>query len=125
MKEGLLYSEWKKELNIWADFTTLEDSRKGGALFLTLTGKARQAVLANVTREEIKSEDGLNEIITCLNGLYDKDVSQSGYSAFDDFTNFRRTPETSIDEYLVEFNIKYSKLSDFKMSVIIQKYDLL
>ena len=58
MKEGLLYSEWKKELGIWSDFTDLEKKKLGGALFLTLTGKARQAVLAEVTRDELKKETG-------------------------------------------------------------------
>ena len=38
IKEGLLYSEWKKELAIWSDFTDLEKKKQGGALFLTLTG---------------------------------------------------------------------------------------
>lgn len=117
MREGLLYSEWKKELEIWSDFTELPKLRQGGALFLTLTGKARQAVLANVPREEIKSETGLDAILKSLDELYAKDISQSGYAAFDDFTNYRRSSHTSIQDYLVEFNIKYSKLKDFKMTL--------
>ena len=53
MREGLSYVEWKKELEIWCDFTDLPTEKLGGALFLTLTGKARQAVLAEVPRKDI------------------------------------------------------------------------
>ena len=48
MREGLTYEDWKKELNIWRKFTDLSKQRQGGALFLTLTGKARETVLAEV-----------------------------------------------------------------------------
>ena len=43
--DDLAYAEWKKELDIWDDFSDLDSTRKGGALFLTLAGKARDAVL--------------------------------------------------------------------------------
>ena len=35
MREDLLYSEWKKELDIWSDFTDVTAERQGGALYLT------------------------------------------------------------------------------------------
>ena len=117
MREGLSYSEWKKELEIWSDFTDLGKEKQGGAVFLTLTGKARQAVLLGVTRDKIKSDKGLDEILECLHGLYQLDVSQSGYAAYDDFTNYRRPVYTSIQDYLVEFNIKYNKIKSFEMKL--------
>ena len=117
MKEGLLYSEWKKELGIWSDFTDLEKKKQGGALFLTLTGKARQAVLAEVTRDELKKETGLEAVLKCLDELYLKDDDQSGYAAYDDFTNYRRPVNTSIQDYIVDFNVKYGKIKSFKMEL--------
>ena len=76
MREGISYSEWKKELEIWSDFTDLGKEKQGGAVFLTLSGKARQAVLSGVTRDKIKSDKGLDEILECLDGLYQLDVSE-------------------------------------------------
>ena len=66
MREDLPYMEWKKELEIWSDFIDLEAKCKGSALFLTLTGKAREAVLSGVARDKIRSATGLKEIIECL-----------------------------------------------------------
>ena len=117
MNEGLTYSEWKQELEIWSDFTDLEAKRQGGALFLTLTGKARQAVLAGVPRERIKAESGITSIIRCLDELYEKDKSQSGFAAYDEFTNYKRSAKISIQDYLVEFNIKYNRIKTFGMTL--------
>ena len=91
--------------------------KQGGALFLTLTGKARQAVLAEVTRDELKKETGLEAVLKCLDELYLKDDDQSGYAAYDDFTNYRRPVNTSIQDYIVDFNIKYGKIKSFKMEL--------
>lgn len=117
MRTDLLYTEWKTELDIWSDFTDLTAERQGGALFLTLTGKARQAVLSGVPREKIKSASGLKAITDCLDELYEKDKSQSGYAAYDDFTNYRRSATTNIQDYLVEFNLKYNKIKIFDMKL--------
>lgn len=117
MRDDLSYVEWKKELEIWSDFTDLDKGRQGGALFLTLSGKARQAVLSGVSREKIKSENGIQGITECLDELYLKDKSQSGFAAYEDFTNYRRPQNVSIQDYLVEFNLKYNKIKTFEMSL--------
>ena len=111
----MTYAEWKKELDIWSDFTDLDAERQGGALFLTLTGKARQAVLAGVSRDKIKETTGLKAITKCLDDLFEKDKSQSSFTAYEDFTSYRRSKNCSIQEYLVEFNIKYNKVKSFEM----------
>ena len=103
MRDDLPYAEWKKELNIWSDFTDLDEKRQGGALFLTLTGKAREAVLAGVTRDKIKSDKGITEIVTCLDELYLKDENQCAFTAYDDFTSYRRSHNMSFP-LATEFN---------------------
>ena len=117
MRDDLPYAEWKKELDIWSDFTDLRDVRQGGALFLTLSGKARQAVLAGVSRDDIKSGNGVKAITDCLDELYLKDQSQSEFAAFDEFTNYRRAPNTTIQDYLAEFNLKNNRIKTYKMNL--------
>lgn len=110
MRDELSYAEWKKELDIWCDFTDLPIHKQGGALFLTLAGKAREAVLSGVSREKIKSDKGVEEIVASLDELYEKDKSQCAFAAYDDFTSFRRSSNTSIQDYIIEFNLKYNKI---------------
>ena len=70
MRPDLPYDDWKKEINIWRKFTDLDKKKQGGALFLTLTGKARETVLAEVLADEY-DKDGIGDtIITSLDTLY-------------------------------------------------------
>ena len=117
MGEDLSYFDWKKELDIWTYFTELAAEKQGGTLFLTLTGKARQAVLSGVDRDKIKSATGVKEITKCLDELFEKDKALSGYTAYDDFPSYRRPAGTSIQDYLVEFNLKYSKIKSYSMEL--------
>ena len=82
MRGDLAYEDWKKELDIWQDFTDLKKEQQGGALFLTLTGKARQVVLDGVSRDDMKSDAGMTKITDCLDKLYLKDKTQCGYAAY-------------------------------------------
>ena len=79
MREGLSYEDWKSDIDIWSDFTDLAPEKQGGAVFLTLVGKAQQTVRAGVTRETMKSATGLADIIKCLDALYLKDAAHSGF----------------------------------------------
>ena len=89
MRDDLPYPEWKKELDIWCRFTDMDKKRQGGALFLNLTGKARQTVLAQVPGEKIASATGVDCIVAALDELFLKDSSQSDFAAFDDFIKYR------------------------------------
>lgn len=117
MREETGYNDWKKEVEIWSDFTDLKAEQQGGALFLTLTGKARQVVLDGVSRADMKLATGLVSVLTSLDSLYLKDESQCAFSAFEDFTNYRRSHELPIETYLVEFNLKYSKVKSYNMTL--------
>ncbi len=117
MREGLPYTEWKKELNIWCAFTDMKKERQGGALFLTLTGRARQSILADVKTETLSTDTGVTVITDALDKLFLKDQSQAGFTAFDEFIKYRRPGDTNISEYLLEFNLKYGKIKCYDMTL--------
>ena len=102
------YSEWKKELKIWCDFTDVNKKKQGGALFLTLSGKARQSVLSKIDTDKLATDNGIKLINDILDKLYLKDVSLAGFTAFDEFIKYRRPQETSISDYLLEFNQEHT-----------------
>ena len=107
MRDGLSYKEWKEDIYIWSDVTDLPPKKQAGAVFLSLTGKAQASVRASVTRDDMSSDLGLKNVIACLDKLYEKDVAHSGYTAYENFTEFRRPPNMSTEDYLIEFNIRY------------------
>ena len=45
LNENSVYEPWKGEIAIWQAFTDLSAEKQGPAIFLTLSGKAREAVL--------------------------------------------------------------------------------
>ena len=117
MREELQYEDWKKELQIWVAFTDIEKKRQGGALFFTLSGKPREAVLAEIDVDKLKTDDGVKTIVETLDKLYLQDKAESGFQAFDSFIKFRRPASMSIKDYVLDFNIRYSKLKCHDMAL--------
>ena len=119
MRDDFPYADWKKEVKIWCSFTDLDKKKQGGALFLSLKGKARETVLAGIADidAEFAKDDIVDKIIKCLDSLYLKDKTESAFEAFDSFIKFRRPKDMSIQKYLVEFNLKNKKLITHKMAL--------
>ena len=110
------YETWLKEIQIWQTFTDLEPKKQGPAIFLTLEGQAREAVL-ELDVANISASDGVDQIITKLNGLFLKDKTQSAFEAYDTFEKFRRSKEMSMPDYINEFERLKSKIENYKMSL--------
>jgi hypothetical protein len=64
-----VYSEWKHDLEIWVLFTELVKSKQGPAVYLTLTGRARECI-RDLTIQEIGADDGISKIVKKLDILY-------------------------------------------------------
>ena len=127
MRDGLSYDDWKKELNIWKTFTSLNPEKQGPAVFLTLTGKAREAVLNDVEPTDLSAGDGLMKLTNSLDTIYLKDESQTQFAAFDDFITYRRKSSEGLKNFLIEFDLRYKKIKNQKMELPegVQAYCLL
>ena len=120
------YEVWLKELKIWQIFTDLAKSKQGPAIFLTLEGRSREAVL-ELEPEKIGADDGVATIIEKLDSLFLKDKTQSAFEAYDAFEKFRRPHDMSINDYIIEFERLMEKTKTYKttMSTDILAYRLL
>lgn len=110
MQDDLSYADWKKEIAIWRTFTEMDAKRQGAAIFLTLTGKARETVRSDVDEKQLSADDGVDKLITSLDAIFKKDETQTAFSAFDDFIKYRRSTHMKIGDYIAEFNLKYNKI---------------
>ena len=52
------YGEWKNDLEIWELFTDLNVEKQGAAIYLSLTGLARDCV-RNLSHKEMGTENGI------------------------------------------------------------------
>ena len=102
LSKSLSYESWLKELEIWQLFTDISDEKQGPAVFLTLEGKAKEAVLELPT-SDIKGSDGVRNIIKKLDSLYKRDEAQIAFEAYENFEQFRRPSNMTMNEYIIEF----------------------
>ena len=106
LSKSPVYTDWKKKIDIWSLFTSLEKEKQGAAILLTLEGAAEEAAL-ELDVSVINSNDGLKSIIQQLDKLYLKDKTLEKFQAFD---SYQRKPETSIHEHIHNFDKLYFKL---------------
>ena len=66
------YREWKDDLSIWELFTDLSNVKRGPAVYLTLSGVARDCV-RELTKEQIGAENGVKQIVDKLDKVFLKD----------------------------------------------------
>ena len=107
------YNDWIKLLYIWTEFNELPEKRQGPAVLLSLEGKAQQAVLEPLWKEEILSETGVAKIRSKLDKIHKKDKITEKYNSLQVFKTYKkRTNETS-REYIAEFDKRYQKLKSY------------
>lgn len=102
------YATWLKEVKIWQLYTDIDQKKQGPAIFLTLEGKAREAIL-ELEPEQIGAVDGVQTIVKKLDTLYKKDETQMAYEAYDNFEKFQRPHEMSMKDFIIEFERLLSK----------------
>ena len=83
------YLNGKNDLEVWKLFTDTGKKKMGPAVYLTLTGRAREAV-RDLNPADIGKETGLDEIIVKLDAVYLKDENTHAYAAFKEFYEFKR-----------------------------------
>ena len=110
------YETWLKEIKIWQTFTELDIKKQGPAIFLTLEGRAREAVL-ELEVDKISDAAGVSNIIAKLDTLFLKDKTQSAFEAYDSFERFRRPKDMSMTDYINEFERLKAKIESYKSSL--------
>ena len=84
LTKDITYNTWKKELGIWQAFTSIDKKNQAPAIFLTLSGQAREAV-SELPIEQLTDDNGVKNLLTALDALYLKDETLLAYEAFETF----------------------------------------
>ena len=114
------YLNWKNDLEVWKLFTDTE-KKMGPAVYLTLTGHAREAV-RDLKPADIGKETGLDGIIVKLDAVYLKDENTRAYVAFKEFYEFKRASGENFSEFIVKYEHLYHKLTQYKMIIGSKKF---
>ena len=108
LKKCSTYEDYKKMLELWSSFTSIDKKEQGTAVLLSLEGKAQESVL-ELSKDEITADDGLSKVLAKLDKIYLKDTLIKKYEALDSFENYRRPSDVSVSDYIHEFDKRYTK----------------
>ena len=92
--------------------TTLEKKKQGSALVLTLEEKAQEAAL-ELPQAQITCDNGVKQILTRLDKIYEKDKLTEKFNAIEKFEGYKRVKETTIREFLVDFDKRLHKIKNY------------
>ena len=106
------YTNWKQDLEVWRMYTDIDKKRQGPAVYLCLSGPARDCV-RDIDSAVLGSETGVEKIIEKLDTLFEKDKNTQIFLAFNNFYDYRRASGVNIVEFLVHFEFLFSKLTKF------------
>ena len=110
------YADWVRLISLWSKLTDLDNTKRGPAIVMSLSGKALETVL-ELTDLEISADDGPTRIISRLDNIFKKDDLTSKFSDFESFESYKRSNETSIQEFLAEFDRKHSTLKKHGVTI--------
>ena len=114
MRKNQPYLDWKKELHLWqVTNSAIGVQRKvlGGVLYQSLEGIARDAVLSELTVEEMSDDEhGVSNIIKTLDHFFIGNETQNSYNAMDDLIKFKCTDNQTLEAFIIEFHIKVNKV---------------
>ena len=94
--------------------TNLNAAKQAPAIYLTLEGKAREAIL-QLDITTLNTDQGVKVITDKLDELFLPNKELSAYAAYDKFEKYSRSPQMNINDYVIEFERLYAKCKSFDL----------
>ena len=110
------YQTWVRDVKVWRMLTELKKEKHGPAIYLSLSGKSRDAV-SSIEPDDIGKVDGADKIIAKLDEVFLKDKTTRSYLAFKAFYNYRRTSGMPITEFVVGFEKHNNEMKKYEMTL--------
>ena len=100
------YARWINELKFWDKMTKMDRKEKGLAVALSLpiNSDIRDQVFTELTVDELNVDDGLEKLITFLDGNYKKEEIAEVYHSWSKFDKLARKSGETMEHYLREFD---------------------
>ena len=99
-----------------ATFSSLEKKKQTPAIFLSLSGQAREAVL-DLGLDKLNDDNGVKNLLEKLDKLYLKDDKHSAYEGYERFETLSRALSVTVSDYIIEFEHLCNKAKQHKMEL--------
>ena len=94
--------------------TDVKPEKQAAAIFMTLQGKSRQAVL-EMDVQHLNHANGVKRLIEKLDGLWKEDENQAAFAAYEEFENFKRPIEMNVTDFINTFDRLNNRLNSYNM----------
>ena len=86
IKDAKNYEDWVQLIDFWKMCSDIKPEKQGPKLILCLEGESREAAM-QLSKEEIQSENGVDNIIKKLNTLYKSNETLKKFNFITEFEN--------------------------------------
>ena len=117
LKKDTIYTNWRKEIEIWSAFTSLKPEQKGPAIFFRLEKEEARDTIREVPLEQLQT-NGVKTILDILDKMYLKDECTQAYECYETFEKFKRPINMNINDYVLKFESLYHKAKSHKMEIL-------
>ena len=110
------YASWKNDVEVWQCYTKEEPKRQGPAVYLSLKGKAREAV-RGLSVASLRENNGVEVILNKLDEVFQSDETTRAYHAFKEFVEYKRSIGENFSTFIVEYEKRYREVKRFKLDL--------
>lgn len=106
------YDRWKIELEAWTKVTKLSKKQQGLAVALSFPegSQVRDKVFSELEINQLDADDGIEKLISFLDGVYLQDELVRAYEAWSDFDKYRKSDNILMEDYIMEYKKLYNKV---------------
>ena len=102
------YENWKNDINIWCKYTDIPDTKQALGIHLSLKGRARIAS-SQIELSKLEQKDGVKTLLAHLDSVFLADEGSMQFAAFNRLYALRRNSDTSVGDFLSQFDNEYFK----------------
>ena len=106
------YETYEKDLKRWALLTSVDVKKQALMVVHYLDGDPsgiKDKIDAELEDEKLQCNEGINNLLEFFKKIYQKDSLADGFNKYISFGKLRRSPNTSIQEFIPEWNSAYKK----------------
>ena len=99
------YKIWKNKLDMWKLVCSIPPKEQGIIVLLQsiVDNKKAEKAVSTLTAHDLNRETGLNILIEKLDNAFKDEIIEDTYSIYLKFTNLKKQPNMSMNDYILEF----------------------
>ena len=106
------YAEYKRKLERWSRITSVEKKKQAEVVLYHLEGHpsgVQEKIDIALGEKLVDKEDGLEQLITYLDGIYAVDPMTDAWNKYKEFVRLRIKDGQAVSDFIAEFEKAYAK----------------